>query len=59
MKYNVEGTMKIKGTTQTFVKEMDADSEKRAREKTLERLGSDHRLKRTQIDIKKVEEAPK
>lgn len=55
MKYNVEGTMKIAGTTQAFAKEIEAISPKRAQEIVLMKLGSDHKLKRTQIEIKKVE----
>jgi ribosomal protein L20A (L18A) len=57
MKYTVAGTMKIGGTTQTFSKEIEAASQSRAHEMVLQRLGSDHKLKRTQIEIKSVVES--
>jgi ribosomal protein L20A (L18A) len=57
MKYYVEGKMKVGTITQKFVKEIDAISEKRAKEIILTKLGSDHKLKRTQIEITKVEVA--
>lgn len=59
MKFIVEGKMRIGGTEQKFSKEIDAESEKRANEMILERLGADHRLKRTQIEIVSVKEASK
>jgi len=56
-KYKVEGTMKIAGNAQKFTKEIEAVSEARARDIILMRIGADHKLKRTQIEIKKVEAA--
>ena len=57
MKYYVEGKMKIGTITQKFVKQIDAQSEKRAKEIVLSKIGSDHKLKRTQIEITNVEVA--
>jgi len=59
MKYTVDGKMRIKGVEQKFSKELEAQSEARAREIILQQLGADHRLKRTQIEIVSVKEAPK
>lgn len=55
MKYTVYGQMYINKEWKSFIKEMEADSDSRVREKTRSRLGSDHGVKRTQIKIDKVE----
>lgn len=54
-KYTVYGQMYVNKQWNSFIKEMEADSDSRVREKTMTRLGSDHGLKRTQIKIDKVE----
>ncbi|MFA5108875.1 MAG: 50S ribosomal protein L18Ae [Candidatus Micrarchaeia archaeon] len=56
MKFVVEGKMKIKGEDKQFVKEIDAISKKRAEELVTQKLGADHKLKRSQITILKVAE---
>lgn len=55
MKYTVYGQMYINKKWNSFIKEMEADSESRVSEKLRSRLGSDHGVKRTQIKIDKVE----
>ena len=55
MKYTVYGQMYVNKEWKSFIKEMEADSDPRAREKIMTRLGSDHGVKRTQIKIDKVE----
>jgi len=55
MKYTVYGQMYVNKEWKSFIKEMEADSEPRVREKTMTRLGSDHGVRRTQIKIDNVE----
>ena len=54
-KYTVYGQMYINKAWKSFIKEMDAISDVRVRDKIMARLGSDHGVKRTQIKIDKVE----
>jgi len=56
MKFIVEGQMRIIGIWKPFIKEIEAISIARAQELCLQQLGADHRLKRTQIKIKNVQE---
>ena len=56
MKFVVSGSMKIKGVPKTFVKELEAASQSRAKELVYQTIGSDHRLPRTLIKIMKIEE---
>ncbi|MBM3228842.1 50S ribosomal protein L18a [Candidatus Parvarchaeota archaeon] len=55
MKFFVEGTMSISGVEKQFVLELEAQSEKLAKEKALCDLGSNHKLPRSKINISKVE----
>lgn len=55
MKFVVYGAMYIKKEWKPFIKETEADSEARVREQVLANIGADHRLRRTQIRIDKVE----
>ncbi|MBN2478052.1 50S ribosomal protein L18a [Candidatus Micrarchaeota archaeon] len=54
MKFVVSGKIKISGG-RPFKKEIDAQSEKDAREKTYALFGSSNGLKREQIQIETVE----
>ncbi|MFH1306916.1 MAG: 50S ribosomal protein L18Ae [Candidatus Micrarchaeota archaeon] len=56
MKFVVEGKMRMGERIESFVKEIEAASRKRAEELVLQKLGADHKLKRSQIKIEKVEE---
>lgn len=53
--YTVTGTFHPGGEQRGFTVEVDAENSDVAREHTLAELGSKHRLKRTQIEIKEVE----
>jgi ribosomal protein L20A (L18A) len=57
MKFIVQGEMRINGEKKPFVKELEAASEKRARELVCRKIGADHRLKESLIEIKSVERA--
>lgn len=58
MKFIVEGKMNIGmgGEARKFVKEITAASKAQAVEIVMKKIGSDHKLKRTQIKIDKAEE---
>ena len=56
MKFIVEGKFILGSNVQPFVKEIDAISKKRAEEIVLRKIGSDHKLKSTQIKIVSIKE---
>ncbi len=56
MKYEISGTFKVGGEMQNFTKVIEAESEKLAQLKVLCKLGSDHKTKRRNIEIKEVKE---
>lgn len=56
MKFIVEGTMEISGQVRKFVKEIEAQSKKRAQEMVEQKIGADHKLKRSQIKIVNIGE---
>jgi ribosomal protein L20A (L18A) len=56
MKFIVEGTMMVSGQEKAFVKEIEAASKKRAEELATQKIGADHKLKRSQIKIAKIGE---
>ena len=59
MNYRVDGTMRLGEETRKFAKVIEANSEKHAREKTYALLGSQHGIRRTEIDIANVEKIEK
>lgn len=54
MKYELTGKFKLVNEIQKFTKIVEAESEKLARLKVLSKLGSDHRVKRQDIEIEEV-----
>ncbi len=54
--YRVEGTFYMKNTWQPFKKEVASDGEDAAREKVLSLIGSNHKVKRKNINIENVVE---
>ena len=54
MKYSVEGTFTQRGKSQSFRKEVEAESEHRALETALATVGSNHRVKRHDIVVHQV-----
>lgn len=52
--YTVTGRFKTRDGFASFEKGIDAENDRLAREYVLSRLGSEHGLKRTQIDIEEV-----
>lgn len=53
--FTVTGRFKMRGGYATFEKHVEAENERVAREHVLSRLGSEHGLKRTQIELAEVE----
>jgi large subunit ribosomal protein LX len=56
--YRVAGTFRLGRRKQPFTKEVEADDEGAAVEWVYSVLGSNHRLKRRQIEVNKVVEIP-
>ncbi|MBU7012527.1 MAG: 50S ribosomal protein L18a [Theionarchaea archaeon] len=56
--FRVSGKFMMGSTLQKFKKEVRALSEKRAREKIYQDLGSKHRVRRSRVLITTVEEIP-
>ncbi len=56
MKFVVVGQMFIKKKHRKFVKELAAASASRARELVYQKLGADHHIPRSSIEIASVEE---
>lgn len=56
MKFLVEGVVRLGSSKRKFRKEVEARSERMAREYTYKLLGSHHRIKRTMVEIKSVKE---
>ena len=54
MKFEITGTFRIGDGRQNFTKLVEAESEKLAQLKVLSKLGSDHKVKRRDIEIKAV-----
>lgn len=54
MKFNVSGTVNIEGTQRTFVKEIEAESENHAKNKTFALFGSNNGLKKSHVKINEV-----
>lgn len=48
--------MEISGQVRKFVKEIEAQSKKRAQEMVEQKIGADHKLKRSQIKIVNIGE---
>ncbi|MEA1992842.1 MAG: 50S ribosomal protein L18Ae [Euryarchaeota archaeon] len=55
-KFEVQGEFKMGDAMQRFTKVFEAQSEKRARERTYCDIGSRHRVKRHNIEIHSIEE---
>ena len=55
--FSVTGRFKTRSGYQEFETRLDAENENVAREHVLSRIGSQHGLKRTQIDLDEVAEA--
>lgn len=55
MKFEISGTFKMGTEDRPFTRTIEADNEKLAREKTLGLLGSEHRVKRKDIQIGSIE----
>ncbi len=55
--YQVKGVFYPGSEKHVFEKEVDADNEELAQERIYTDLGSKHRVKRTQIEIREVNEA--
>ncbi|MFH2105867.1 MAG: 50S ribosomal protein L18Ae [Candidatus Micrarchaeota archaeon] len=55
MKFNVSGQLKFKDQKRVFEKEIEAKSEKDARDKTYALFGSTNRLSRREVIIGKVQ----
>ncbi len=53
--YSFSGKMKLGRGTQPFTREVEAESEKHAREKLYSQLGSEHSITRGKISIEEVE----
>ncbi len=56
--FRVKGTFRMGRNWQNFTKEVLEESEGSAEEKVLSIIGSKHRVKRTNIDIKDITEIP-
>jgi len=56
--FRVNGTFRMGRNLQKFTKEVLEESEGSAEEKVLSIIGSKHRVKRTNIDIKEIKEIP-
>jgi len=61
MRFEIKGEFKRKefkkkGQTEKFTKTIEAESQKRAREKALSLLGSEHRVKRRFVKIDSINE---
>ena len=54
--FSVSGRFQSRDGSQAFTKTVDAPNENVAREHVLSRLGSQHNLKRTQIELSEVTE---
>ena len=54
MKFEITGNVTMKGQTQGFTKQIEAQSEKLAVEKVYAQYGADNRLKRTHVKIEAV-----
>ena len=52
--FTVSGRFQSRGGTQEFTKTVDAVNENVAREHVLAQLGSQHNLKRTQVELSEV-----
>ncbi|MCJ7450327.1 MAG: 50S ribosomal protein L18Ae [Candidatus Nanohaloarchaeota archaeon QJJ-9] len=57
MRFKATGKAKMGDHTQPFEKEIEAETEKYAREKLYSTIGSKHQINRTKIEIEKLEEA--
>lgn len=56
MKYSIDGEMLLKGEKRKFHKEVEAENQKRALELVYTKLGSNHRMSRSNITIASVQE---
>jgi len=56
-KFTISGQMKMGSITQKFTKSLKADSKKLAELYTYSKLGSDHKVKRSDIKIEDIKEA--
>ena len=56
MKFLITGRMRIKNEWREFSKEVEAGTEKYAKEKLYSLLGSDNGVKRGEVQIKEVKE---
>lgn len=54
MKYEVKGSINLKGDNRKFAISIDANSEGHARDKTLAYLGSKYGIRRTAINIESI-----
>jgi len=52
--YTVRGRFQVRGGWSSFEKRAEAPNENVARERVYAELGSEHRLKRTQIEVEEV-----
>lgn len=55
MKYEAEGSFRMGRERRRFVKTVEAEDEERARDKVRSLLGSEHRVRRNEIDIERLE----
>ncbi len=55
--YAVSGEFQSRGGTQLFTRTVEAPNPDVARDRVLSQFGSEHGLKRTQVDIAEVTEA--
>lgn len=53
--FTVRGRFQARGGRQSFEKQVDAPNESVARERVYAAFGSEHGLKRTQVDLEEVE----
>ena len=54
MRYEVSGTVKLKGEDRKFSLAVEANSERHLRDKVMAHLGSKYRVRRTAITIESV-----
>jgi len=53
--FTVRGRFQARGGRQSFEKQVDAPNESVARERVYAAFGSEHGLKRTQVDLEEVD----
>ena len=56
-RFVVKGVLKLGGEERPFSREFDAPGEQRARERAYSYFGSKHGLRRSDVEIRSVEEA--